>query len=147
MEEKKRKRMESNRESARRSRQRKQRHLDDLVRQVAQLQNQKGEISGKMTEISRHFGVVEAANTVLSAEKERLARRLESLESVIEIARVLEASSNGGNSYEFGGSGFSDGGSCEFGMVNPWRQMMTMIPDSGASVSVMAASSSGMFEF
>jgi len=155
VDEKKRKRMESNRESARRSRQRKQRHLDDLVREVSRLQSQNGEFSGKMMEISGRFGAMEAANTVLRAEKERLARRLESLQSVIGIATVVKAnhgvtsarsireSTNGSNSTEFGGNGFSNADSCE--MMNPWRQIMTMIPDPSPSMALMATYSGGMF--
>ncbi|GAB4850805.1 hypothetical protein Ancab_030105 [Ancistrocladus abbreviatus] len=96
MNEKKRRRMESNRESARRSRQRKQQHLDDLIKEVAKLRRENEEFGRKIGELTQTYSAVETANAVLTADKNRLAARLESLECVVEIAKVVR----GGNPSE-----------------------------------------------
>ncbi|MBA0872627.1 hypothetical protein Goshw_017568, partial [Gossypium schwendimanii] len=63
MDERKRKRMISNRESARRSRMRKQKHLDDLMTQLTQLQKQNHEILTKINFTTQHLLNAESENS------------------------------------------------------------------------------------
>lgn len=77
--------MLSNRESARRSRMRKQKHLDDLIGQVATLQNCNGEILSKVNVATEHYVRVEAENTILRTQLMELTDRLQSLNSVLRI--------------------------------------------------------------
>lgn len=97
IDEKKRRRMESNRESARRSRQKKQQHLDDLIREMGRLKRENEEFSKKIGEFSGEVSGKDAQNRVLRAQKERLVRRLESLESIIEIAKVVKGGGSNSN--------------------------------------------------
>ncbi|KAJ1393621.1 Basic-leucine zipper domain [Sesbania bispinosa] len=90
MDQRKRKRMISNRESARRSRMRKQKHLDDLVSQVAQLRKENQQILTSVNITTQQYLSVEAENSVLRAQVGELSHRLESLNEIIE---VLNASS------------------------------------------------------
>ncbi|KAL9240251.1 hypothetical protein vseg_014493 [Gypsophila vaccaria] len=92
--EKKRRRMESNRESARRSRQKKQQHLDGLIRQVGSLMRENDECNKRIEDFTALFAAMDAKNEVLKAEKDRLAARLEALENIIEIANVVKGSSS-----------------------------------------------------
>ncbi|GAB4843021.1 hypothetical protein Ancab_012998 [Ancistrocladus abbreviatus] len=137
MDEKKRRRMESNRESARRSRQRKQQHLDDLIKEIGRLTRENEEFGKKIGELTQTYAAVEAANAVLTAEKNRLAAMLESLECVIDIARVVR----GGNPLDNGINNVCDQGAVDqmMMMMNPWQ-----LP-SCPSMPIMA--SSGMFHF
>ncbi|KAG0471813.1 hypothetical protein HPP92_016359 [Vanilla planifolia] len=80
---KKRKRMLSNRESARRSRMRKQQHFDDLLNQMARFKE--GNIQ-MMTEINlrnEKYERLDAENTLLRAQVMELTERLKSLNSMI----------------------------------------------------------------
>lgn len=92
MDQRKRKRMISNRESARRSRMRKQKHLDDLVSQVAQLRKENQQILTSVNITTQQYLSVEAENSVLRAQMSELSNRLESLN---EIIQVLNASTAG----------------------------------------------------
>ncbi|KOM50248.1 hypothetical protein LR48_Vigan08g107500 [Vigna angularis] len=85
MDQRKRKRMTSNRESARRSRMRKQKHLDDLVTQVAQLRKEDQQILTTVNITTQQFLSVEAENSVLRAQVGELSHRLESLNETIEL--------------------------------------------------------------
>ncbi|KAK7341455.1 hypothetical protein VNO80_24385 [Phaseolus coccineus] len=85
MDQRKRKRMISNRESARRSRMRKQKHLDDLVTQVAQLRKENQQILTSVNITTQQFLSVEAENSVLRAQVGELSHRLESLNEIIEV--------------------------------------------------------------
>lgn len=85
MHQRRQRRMQSNRESARRSRMRKQKHLDDLIGQVATLQNDNGEILSKMNVATEHYVRVEAENTILRTQLMELTDRLQSLNSVLRI--------------------------------------------------------------
>ncbi|XP_047181136.1 bZIP transcription factor 44-like [Vigna umbellata] len=85
MDQRKRKRMKSNRESARRSRMRKQKHLDDLVTQVAQLRKENQQILTTVNITTQQFLSVEAENSVLRAQVGELSHRLESLNEIIEL--------------------------------------------------------------
>lgn len=101
MDQRKRKRMLSNRESARRSRMRKQKHLDDLVSQVGQLRKENQQILTSVNITTQQYLSVEAENSVLRAQVGELSHRLESLNEMIEL---LNASSG-----VFGAAGASGG--------------------------------------
>jgi len=83
MDQRKRKRMISNRESARRSRMRKQKHLDDLVSQVAKLRKENQEILTSVNITTQKYLSVEADNSVLRAQMGELSNRLESLNEIV----------------------------------------------------------------
>lgn len=85
MDERKRKRMISNRESARRSRQRKQQHLDELVGQVSQLKEENARISMQVGVIMERFLRVDSENAVLHAQLAELTGRLQSVNSVLRM--------------------------------------------------------------
>ncbi|GER26556.1 basic-leucine zipper transcription factor family protein [Striga asiatica] len=112
----KRKRMDSNRESARRSRQRKQRQLDDLTAQVARLRKDNGQISGSIDLTTQHCARVEAENSVLRARVAELTQRLRSLNEILNLMSSAGADGGGaaagGCVFEaegFPGQGFGDG--------------------------------------
>uniref|UniRef100_A0A5B6Z981 Putative bZIP transcription factor 15 n=1 Tax=Davidia involucrata TaxID=16924 RepID=A0A5B6Z981_DAVIN len=83
MDQRKRKRMQSNRESARRSRMRKQKHVDDLMAQVAQLKKENNQILTSVNITTQHYLNVEAENSVLSAQMVELSQRLDSLNDML----------------------------------------------------------------
>ncbi|PWA35693.1 basic leucine-zipper 2 [Artemisia annua] len=83
MDERKKKRMLSNRESARRSRKRKQQHLDDLTAQVSQLRKENNQIISSVSITTQHYVSVEAENSVLRAQVTELSNRLQSLNEII----------------------------------------------------------------
>ncbi|KAL3640910.1 hypothetical protein CASFOL_015878 [Castilleja foliolosa] len=90
----KRKRMQSNRESARRSRQRKQKQMDDLTVQVAQLKKDNGQISSGIDMTTQQYVSVEADNSVLRAQMMELTQRLDSLN---EILSYINSGGRGGS--------------------------------------------------
>ncbi|KAJ3687466.1 hypothetical protein LUZ61_016630 [Rhynchospora tenuis] len=77
--------MISNRESARRSRQRKQQHLDELVNQVAHLKEENARISMQASMIMERFMRVDSENAVLRAQLAELTGRLQSVNSVLRM--------------------------------------------------------------
>lgn len=77
------KRKISNRESARRSRVRKQKHLDDLMAQLTQLRKANSQLLTILNVTTQHFLNVEAENSVLRAQMAELDSRLESLNEII----------------------------------------------------------------
>ncbi|KAL8101086.1 bZIP transcription factor 53 [Apium graveolens] len=87
--EKKRKRMISNRESARRSRMKKQQHVDKLIAEVNQLQSQNKVVSEKINEATDKFVGVVSENNVLRAQLSELTDRLHSLNSVLHIVEEV----------------------------------------------------------
>lgn len=91
MDQRKRKRMISNRESARRSRMRKQKHLDDLMAQVSTLGKENNQILTSMNVTTQHYLNVEAENSILRAQLSELSHRLDSLN---EIIACLDANNN-----------------------------------------------------
>ncbi|XP_059636497.1 bZIP transcription factor 44-like [Cornus florida] len=84
MDQRKRKRMQSNRESARRSRMRKQKHLDDLTAQMAQLKKENSQILTSMNITTQQYVSVESENSVLRAQMMELSQRLESLNDILD---------------------------------------------------------------
>jgi hypothetical protein len=93
MEQRRAKRMLSNRESARRSRMRKQRHLDDLAAQAAHLRRENAHVSAALGLTARGLLAVDAENAVLRTQAAELSARLHSLEEIIACMNAT-ASSN-----------------------------------------------------
>lgn len=89
VDERKRKRMESNRESARRSRMRKQKQVEDLLGQVSQLQNANSQIAQGINATAQKYVEIESANNVLRAQLMELTDRLRSLNSVLQVVEVV----------------------------------------------------------
>ncbi|XAR61720.1 hypothetical protein NMG60_11016222 [Bertholletia excelsa] len=83
MDQKKRKRMQSNRESARRSRMRRQKHLDDLIAQVSQIREENNRILAGVSLTTQQYLSVEAENSVLRAQLDELTQRLNSLNDIL----------------------------------------------------------------
>ncbi|GFY95859.1 hypothetical protein Acr_11g0001650 [Actinidia rufa] len=83
MDQRKRKRMQSNRESARRSRMRKQTHLNDLTAQIARLKEENDQIHTNLSITSQHYLNVEAENSVLRAQMGELSQRLDALNDIL----------------------------------------------------------------
>ncbi|XP_027179537.1 bZIP transcription factor 11-like [Coffea eugenioides] len=87
----KRKRMISNRESARRSRMKKQKHLDDMMAQVNQVKNENNQILTNINLTNQLYLNIESENSVLRAQLAELSHRLESLNDII---NCLNATTN-----------------------------------------------------
>ncbi|TKY61711.1 Ocs element-binding factor 1 [Spatholobus suberectus] len=86
MEEKKMKKMFSNRESARRSRMRKQKQLEDLTNEVNRLQGANKKLAECIKAKEEAYIETEAANNILRTQTMELADRLCFLNSIIEVA-------------------------------------------------------------
>ncbi|GFZ13914.1 hypothetical protein Acr_24g0001040 [Actinidia rufa] len=82
VDEKKRKRMISNRESARRSRMRREQHIKDLNCQITYFNTKNCEIAQKTNSITQQSIDVELENQVLMRMRDELRKKLESLEIV-----------------------------------------------------------------
>lgn len=121
LDERKRKRMQSNRESARRSRMRKQKHLDDLIGQVAQLKKENNNILSNINLTSQQYANVEAENSVLRAQMIELSQRLQSLN---EILSYINSNNNNNNNGVFETHHHYQ----EDMMNNPWNLMYVNQP-------------------
>lgn len=89
LDERKRKRMISNRESARRSRAKKQQRLDELLTEITQLQSENNTVMKKIDAATQMFVGVASQNNVLRAQLTELTDRLQSLNSVLHIAQEV----------------------------------------------------------
>lgn len=114
MNQRKQKRMLSNRESARRSRMRKQKHLDDLMAQVGQLRKENSQILTNLHITTQQYLKIESDNSVLRAQMGELSHRLESL---TEIIQFLEANSISGMESDEDPLLINDN------MMNPWNSI------------------------
>lgn len=79
VDERRQKRMLSNRESARRSRLRKQHHLDEMKQQVSQLRAENTDMVTKYNLASRHYAHITEENRALRSHAMDLSRRLQLL--------------------------------------------------------------------
>ncbi|MCH95771.1 ocs element-binding factor 1-like, partial [Trifolium medium] len=86
IDERKRKRMLSNRESARRSRMRKQKQIEDLTEESGKLQIENDRVAKRIKATEEAYVEMEAANNVIRAQTMELAERLRFLNSVIDVA-------------------------------------------------------------
>ena len=109
MDQRRKKRMISNRESARRFRKRKQKHLDDLKSQLNQLRNENNQIISSVSITTQHYISVEAENSVLRAQVAELSHRLQSLNEM--IAFMYQPVDTG---CRFEDEPYSNGGGTEF---------------------------------
>lgn len=94
MDQRKRKRMQSNRESARRSRMRKQKHLDDLMAQVSQIKKENNQIHASTTITTQHYLNIEAENSVLRAQMDELSQRLQSLNDILNYINMMNTNND-----------------------------------------------------
>ncbi|KAL2241997.1 UNVERIFIED_CONTAM: bZIP transcription factor 44 [Sesamum indicum] len=74
--------MQSNRESARRSRLRKQMHLEDLMNCICLLRKKKSQVLTSIDLIKKQYVEMEAENSVLRAQLIELTKRLQSLKHI-----------------------------------------------------------------
>ncbi|CAI9765822.1 unnamed protein product [Fraxinus pennsylvanica] len=82
IDEKKQRRMVSNRESARRSRMRRQQHIKDLQHEIMHFISKSNEMVLMMNDITQCYSIIESENIILRVQKEELWRRLEYVEMV-----------------------------------------------------------------
>ncbi|KAG8383365.1 hypothetical protein BUALT_Bualt04G0005000 [Buddleja alternifolia] len=75
--------MISNRESAKRSRMRRQKHLDDLTGQITHLRYENNQILTNMSIVTHLYMNVESENSVLRAQMSELNHRLQALIDII----------------------------------------------------------------
>ncbi|CAF1706606.1 unnamed protein product [Brassica oleracea var. botrytis] len=108
VDERKRKRMLSNRESARRSRMRKQKHIDDLTAQINQLSSDNRQILTSLTVTSQLYMKIQAENSILTAQMAELSSRLESLNEIVDLVTTTNGAGFGGGVDMIDGCGFDD---------------------------------------
>ncbi|XP_042408874.1 bZIP transcription factor 53-like [Zingiber officinale] len=89
IDERKRKKMLSNRESARRSRMRKQQKLDDMLKESADFKGQNSKIEMQINVVTQHFETVDTENTILRAQISELTARLQSMNSILHIYKEV----------------------------------------------------------
>lgn len=87
--ERKRKRMISNRESARRSRKKKQHRLEDLISEAARLNNENAQVEMHANLLMERYNKVEMENEVLRAEMAQLAERLKSANMYLSLFEAV----------------------------------------------------------
>ncbi|KAE9586636.1 hypothetical protein Lal_00004657 [Lupinus albus] len=86
IDQRKRKRMISNRESARRSRMKKLKHFHDLSAKMAHLTNQNHQLLSTLNHTTQRYFIIEAQNSVLRAQLGELSHRLHSLNHIMDFA-------------------------------------------------------------
>ncbi|KAK8966574.1 Ocs element-binding factor 1 [Platanthera guangdongensis] len=85
IEERKRKRMMSNRESAKRSRMKKQQHLDELVNEMARFSEENDLILRHVNLITAKYLRLDTENEVMRTQVMELAGRLKFLRSILRL--------------------------------------------------------------
>ncbi|XP_076910031.1 TATA-box-binding protein-like [Bidens hawaiensis] len=101
----KRRRMISNRESARRSRMRKQKHLNDLMTQLSQLRNENNRVMASISMTTQHCMNMEAENSVLRAQVAELSHRLQSINEIMAFTQQAVGAGGGFSGELYGGGG------------------------------------------
>ena len=99
VDDKKRKKMESNRESARRSRMKKQKHVEELTVEITRLQMSNNQLRQSIAAKDTAYSEVEAWNNVMRAQEQELTDRLRYLESIeqtfVEFSGGFDENMNG----------------------------------------------------
>ncbi|KAL5713314.1 hypothetical protein ACHQM5_015400 [Ranunculus cassubicifolius] len=117
----KQKRMLSNRESARRSRQRKQNHLEGLAGQVEQIRKENTQIVTSLNITTQHYLNVEAENSVLRAQMAELNNRLQSLNDIINYMNPIGLETENLQT------------SIDYSYTNPWNSVYLNQPIVGST--------------
>ncbi|KAJ0639868.1 putative transcription factor bZIP family [Helianthus annuus] len=107
MDQREQRRMISNRESAKRSRMKKQKHLNDLMTQLSQLRSENNRVVSSISMITQHYVSLEAENSVLTARVTELGQRLRSLNEILEFMKQQQVVDTGSwfPDEHYGGSG------------------------------------------
>ncbi|KAL0924226.1 hypothetical protein M5K25_005040 [Dendrobium thyrsiflorum] len=92
MDQKKRKRMLSNRESAKRSRMRKHKHLNDLMAEISQLEEKNSQIRTSLNLYTQNYLVLETQNSVLRTQVVELTSWLSSLNDILQCMNLNSSS-------------------------------------------------------
>ncbi|OVA01173.1 Basic-leucine zipper domain [Macleaya cordata] len=92
--ERKKRRMISNRESARRSRMRKQKHLEDLRSQLNRLKTDNREMANRLSLVVQNCQLVRRDNDKLRFESEILRRRLSDIRRILILRKLQQLSTN-----------------------------------------------------
>ncbi|PRQ48256.1 putative transcription factor bZIP family [Rosa chinensis] len=93
VDERKRRRMISNRESARRSRMRKQKHIENLRTQVNRLRIENRELNNRLRFVIYHFQRVHTDNDMLRAEHTMLQQKLSDIRQILVFRQLQHMSS------------------------------------------------------
>lgn len=100
MDQRKRKRQLSNRESARRSRMKKKKNLDDLIENVNRLIKDNTQMQTTLKATSQQYLAVDAENSVLITQMMELNTRLQSLNEILDCMNGKSGNnSNNNNGY------------------------------------------------
>lgn len=91
MDEKKRKRMASNRESAKRSRLKREQRVKDLVNEIATMKEEIFELNGQYNDLSQRARILWQENQALKVEKAKLAECLDNLCSICMRFRQMQS--------------------------------------------------------
>lgn len=95
---------------------RKQKHLDDLVAQVAQLRKENNQIIQSVNTTTQHYMNIETENSILRAQASELSHRLQALNDIINFLNA--------NTGVLGASGVGDSSTFSTepidSFMNPW---------------------------
>ncbi|KMZ57949.1 Basic-leucine zipper (bZIP) transcription factor family [Zostera marina] len=97
VDQRKRKRMLSNRDSARRSRQRKQKHLDDLMNQLSQLRKENEQIHATHNMTIQQYHAVESESSLLRTQIMELNSRYHALYEILDYVNTTTACNDNDN--------------------------------------------------
>ncbi|XP_022740543.1 bZIP transcription factor 11-like [Durio zibethinus] len=135
LDERKRKRMQSNRESARRSRMRKQKHLDDLMGQVSQLKNDNNQILASMNITTQLYLNLETENSILRAQMTELSTRLQSLNEIIDLIKSCNGAFENDNNFDQVAHSHHQINDDTF--MNPWNPFTVIQPVMASADMIM----------
>ncbi|KAJ1688458.1 hypothetical protein LUZ63_019848 [Rhynchospora breviuscula] len=121
MAQRKRRRMDSNRESARRSRMRKRKQLEDLTAEVDRLKAGRATALTALATVRQHYMAVEAENCVLRTQLGELNNRLHALNDIVNFINGLNNNNNNINNNPSGFDPLNNGFVSGLGIdMNPW---------------------------
>lgn len=88
---------------------RKQKHLDDLTAEVAQMSKENHQIFNRLNVSTQHYVKVEAENSVLRAQMMELSQRLQALNEILNHTTTTSASAAGSCMFEADEFQFAEG--------------------------------------
>lgn len=136
MDQRTRKRRLSNRESARRSRMKKKKNLDDLIENVNRLKKDNAQMQTTLKATSQQYLAVDAENSVLITQMMELSTRLQSLNEILDCMNGKSGSHSNYN---------NNGYACEPYQQQPFDNSNFMDPWNLVSVNQNIMTSADMF--